>query len=82
LIRYTRDEVYIVASGTGVFVAPDRRKPFKPTDFVPAGVEHRFRGLLRRFRDAGRCSMGSKAAKTLPWFGIGILSKVYRRSVA
>ena len=42
MIRYTRDEVYIVASRTGVFVAPDRRKPFKPTDFVPAGVEHRF----------------------------------------
>jgi mannose-6-phosphate isomerase-like protein (cupin superfamily) len=41
---HTRDEVYVVASGTGVFVTPDRRQPFKPTDFlfVPAGVEHRF----------------------------------------
>ena len=42
MIRYTRDEVYIVASGTGVFVTPDRRQPFKPADLVPAGVEHRF----------------------------------------
>jgi mannose-6-phosphate isomerase-like protein (cupin superfamily) len=41
---HTRDEVYVVAAGTGVFVTPDRRQPFKPTDllFVPAGVVHRF----------------------------------------
>ena len=41
---HTRDEVYIVASGTCVFVTPDKRQAFKPTDFlfVPAGVEHRF----------------------------------------
>jgi mannose-6-phosphate isomerase-like protein (cupin superfamily) len=41
---HTRDEVYFVASGTGKFVTPDKRQPFKPTDFlfVPAGVEHRF----------------------------------------
>jgi mannose-6-phosphate isomerase-like protein (cupin superfamily) len=41
---HTRDEVYVVATGTGVFVTPDRRQPFGPNDmlFVPAGVEHRF----------------------------------------
>jgi mannose-6-phosphate isomerase-like protein (cupin superfamily) len=41
---HTRDEVYIVAAGTGIFVTPDKRQPFKPADFlfVPAGVVHRF----------------------------------------
>lgn len=41
---HTRDEVYVVASGHGVFVTPGKRQPFKPTDllFVAAGVEHRF----------------------------------------
>jgi mannose-6-phosphate isomerase-like protein (cupin superfamily) len=41
---HTRDEVYVVVAGTGVFVTPDQRQPFKPTDllFVPAGVVHRF----------------------------------------
>jgi hypothetical protein len=72
LIRYTRDEVYIVASGTGVFVAPDRRKPFKPTDFVPAGVEHRFRGLLRRFRDTGAVLRAGRQQK--PCLGSGSAS--------
>ena len=41
---HTRDEVYIVASGSGTFVTPDKRQAFKTTDFlfVPEGVEHRF----------------------------------------
>ena len=41
---HTRDEVYVVMSGTGWFVnGPDRRR-FGPGDvlFVPAGVPHRF----------------------------------------
>ena len=41
---HTRDEVYVVMSGTGWFVnGPDRHR-FAPGDvlFVPAGVEHRF----------------------------------------
>jgi mannose-6-phosphate isomerase-like protein (cupin superfamily) len=41
---HTRDEVYVVASGTGTFVAGDKRHPFGPGDllFVPAHVVHRF----------------------------------------
>jgi mannose-6-phosphate isomerase-like protein (cupin superfamily) len=41
---HTRDEVYIVASGSGTFVAGDKRHPFGPGDFlfVPAHVVHRF----------------------------------------
>jgi mannose-6-phosphate isomerase-like protein (cupin superfamily) len=41
---HTRDEVYVVASGSGTFVAGDKRHPFGPGDFlfVPAHVAHRF----------------------------------------
>ena len=41
---HTRDEVYVVAGGSGHFVNGPRRHPFGPGDllFVPAGVEHRF----------------------------------------
>jgi mannose-6-phosphate isomerase-like protein (cupin superfamily) len=41
---HTRDEVYVVISGTGVFLNGTSRQPFSPADmlFVPAGVEHRF----------------------------------------
>jgi mannose-6-phosphate isomerase-like protein (cupin superfamily) len=41
---HTRDELYVVASGTGWFVRADERVPFVPGDalFVAAGVEHRF----------------------------------------
>lgn len=41
---HTRDEVYVVVSGRGQFVAGDRRQPFGPGDllFVPAGMVHRF----------------------------------------
>ncbi len=41
---HTRDEIYVVAGGSGVFVTNDRRQPFQPTDllFVPADAEHRF----------------------------------------
>ena len=41
---HTRDEVYIVVSGSGTFVNGERRHPFGPGDFlfVPAGVVHRF----------------------------------------
>ena len=41
---HTRDEVYIVASGSGTFVAGNKRHPFAPGDFlfVPAHVVHRF----------------------------------------
>jgi mannose-6-phosphate isomerase-like protein (cupin superfamily) len=41
---HTRDEVYVVASGSGTFVAGDKRHEFGPGDFlfVPAHVVHRF----------------------------------------
>ena len=41
---HTRDEVYVVISGSGWFVNGGTREPFAPGDFlfVPAGVEHRF----------------------------------------
>lgn len=41
---HTRDEVYVVISGTGKFLNGGARRPFGPGDFlfVPAGVEHRF----------------------------------------
>ena len=41
---HTRDEVYVVVSGSGTFVHGEARDPFEPGDFlfVPAGQEHRF----------------------------------------
>jgi mannose-6-phosphate isomerase-like protein (cupin superfamily) len=41
---HTRDEVYIVASGHGVFVSDAGRQPCRAGDFLfaPAGVAHRF----------------------------------------
>ena len=41
---HSRDELYVVVSGTGEFVNGSERHPFGPGDvlFVPAGVEHRF----------------------------------------
>jgi mannose-6-phosphate isomerase-like protein (cupin superfamily) len=41
---HTRDELYVVVSGSGEFVNGPERHPFGPGDvlFVPAGVVHRF----------------------------------------
>ena len=41
---HTRDEAYVVVSGSGHFVNGDARHPFAPGDFLfaPAGVAHRF----------------------------------------
>jgi len=41
---HDRDEIYVVATGTGVFYNGGKRWDFRPGDFlfVPAGVEHRF----------------------------------------
>lgn len=41
---HDQDEIYVVASGSGVFVCGDDRVPFGPGDalFAPAGAEHRF----------------------------------------
>ena len=41
---HTRDELYVVASGSGRFAKGGERYPFAAGDvlFVPAGVPHRF----------------------------------------
>lgn len=41
---HSRDEIYVIATGAGVFLRAAERVPFVPGDvlFVPAGVEHRF----------------------------------------
>ena len=41
---HTRDEIYVIARGSGWFVNDGARLPFQTGDmlFVPAGVEHRF----------------------------------------
>ena len=41
---HARDELYVIAVGTGTFLNGDARHPFAPGDviFVPAGVVHRF----------------------------------------
>lgn len=41
---HSRDEIYVIISGTGYFVNEDSRSPFAPGDvlFVAAGVRHRF----------------------------------------
>ncbi|HYG80270.1 MAG TPA: cupin domain-containing protein [Pyrinomonadaceae bacterium] len=52
---HTRDEAYIVHSGTGEFVSGESREPFGPGDFlfVPAGVPPPLRQLHRRPRRLG-----------------------------
>jgi mannose-6-phosphate isomerase-like protein (cupin superfamily) len=41
---HTRDEVYVVVSGSGTFVCGTERRPFHAGEvlFAAAGVEHRF----------------------------------------
>jgi len=41
---HTRDELYVVVSGTGWFVNGESRHQFSPGDvlFAPAGTVHRF----------------------------------------
>lgn len=48
---HTRDEVYIVVSGTGEFLNDGARTDFGPGDFlfVPAGVVHRFENFTEDF---------------------------------
>ena len=48
---HTRDEVYVVASGSGEFFCGGERQPFESGEvlFVPAGVEHRFEDFTEDF---------------------------------
>jgi mannose-6-phosphate isomerase-like protein (cupin superfamily) len=41
---HSRDEVYVVAQGSGVFFDGNGRRPFRPGDFLfaSAGTPHRF----------------------------------------
>ena len=48
---HRRDEIYVVISGTGIFLNGDSRKPFVRGEmlFVPAGVVHRFEDFTDDF---------------------------------
>ena len=48
---HTRDELYVVVSGSGELVSGPDRHPCGPGDvlFVPAGVEHRFEDFTDDF---------------------------------
>jgi mannose-6-phosphate isomerase-like protein (cupin superfamily) len=48
---HSRDEVYVVASGSGEFVCGSRREAFQVNEvlFVAAGVEHRFENFSEDF---------------------------------
>jgi mannose-6-phosphate isomerase-like protein (cupin superfamily) len=48
---HSRDEIYVIARGSGWFVNGVERHSFKPGDmlFVPAGTEHRFEDFSAGF---------------------------------
>ena len=48
---HSRDEVYVVAEGSGEFVCSGARQTFAPHDvlFAAAGVEHRFENFTEDF---------------------------------
>jgi mannose-6-phosphate isomerase-like protein (cupin superfamily) len=48
---HTRDELYVVISGTGTFVVGGERRPFEPGEvlFAAAGAEHRFEDFTDDF---------------------------------
>lgn len=48
---HDRDEIYVIATGTGTFLLDDKRFEFKVGDFifVPAGTEHRFEDFSEDF---------------------------------
>ena len=50
-VPHKRDEVYIVARGSGTFFCDGERTPFGPGDFlfVGKGVEHRFEDFTGDF---------------------------------
>jgi mannose-6-phosphate isomerase-like protein (cupin superfamily) len=48
---HTRDELYVVISGSGYFVNGNERHPFEAGEvlFVPAGIVHRFEDFTEDF---------------------------------
>lgn len=49
---HPQDEIYIILSGTGMFVRGEERQAFQPGDilFVPALMEHRFEDFSDDFK--------------------------------
>lgn len=48
---HDRDEIYVVISGSGIFLLGDTREPFEAGEvlFVPAGTVHRFEDFSEDF---------------------------------
>lgn len=48
---HTRDEIYVIARGSGVFFNGETRRPFRPGDllFAPASSVHRFEDFTDDF---------------------------------
>lgn len=48
---HTRDEIYVIISGSGFFVQDTERQPFVAGEvlFVPAGIVHRFEDFTDDF---------------------------------
>lgn len=48
---HTRDEIYVIVSGSGEFVLKNERTTFSQGDilFAPAGAEHRFENFTDNF---------------------------------
>lgn len=48
---HTRDEIYVIASGSGYFINGEQSQKFETGEvlFVPAGTEHRFESFTEDF---------------------------------
>ena len=48
---HSKDEIYVIASGSGFFVKGEERKPFEPGEilFAPAFMEHHFENFSEDF---------------------------------
>jgi mannose-6-phosphate isomerase-like protein (cupin superfamily) len=48
---HSRDEIYVIISGSGTFLQGSERRPFEPGEilFVPAGIVHRFEDFTEDF---------------------------------
>lgn len=48
---HARDEIYVIATGSGTFVCDGAAQPVEPGEvlFVPAGISHHFEGFTDDF---------------------------------
>jgi len=48
---HSKDEIYVIISGTGYFIKGEEKKPFEPGEilFVPAFMEHHFESFSEDF---------------------------------